>query len=143
METYFFFTIFSNKGHIHTVVLIPYKSPYPWNKLFLYEMKYIDSANCTFCSNDQERIEHLFWNCPKVPQLVTNYLKQDNAIYMDLDISKMLFGYTKNSKSAKNILFILFKVYIYKCRTSKNTPTVTGVGNFISYKYKILKKSCY
>ena len=60
---------------------------------------------------------------------------------MDLDISKMLFGYTKNSKSAKKILLILFfKLYIYKCRTSKNTPTVTGVGNFISYKYKILKK---
>ena len=31
-------------------------------------------------------------------------------------------------------------MYIYKCRTSKNTPTVTGVGNVISYKYKILKK---
>ena len=59
---------------------------------------------------------------------------------MDLDISKMLFGYTKKSKSAKNILLILFNLYIYKCRTSKNTPTVTGVGNFISYKYKILKK---
>ena len=59
---------------------------------------------------------------------------------MDLDISKMLFGYTKNSKSAKNILLILFKLYIYKCRTSKNTPTVTCVGNFISYNYKILKK---
>ena len=59
---------------------------------------------------------------------------------MDLDISKMLFGYTKNSKSTKNNLLILFKLYIYKRRTSKNTPTVTGVGNFISYKYKILKK---
>ena len=106
---------------------------------FLYKIKYIDSVNCTFCSNDQETNEHLFWNCPKVQQLVTNYLKHD-AIYMDLDISKMLFGYTKNSKSAKNILLILFKLYIYKCRTSKNTPTVTRVGNFISYKYKILKK---
>ena len=107
---------------------------------FSYKIKYIDCANCTFCSTDQETIEHLFWNCPKVQQLVTNYLKHDNVIYMDLDISKMLFGCTKNSKSAKNILLILFKLYIYKCRTSKNTPTVTGVGNFISYKYKILKK---
>ena len=25
---------FKKKKHIHTVVPIPYKSPYPWNKLF-------------------------------------------------------------------------------------------------------------
>ena len=63
---------------------------------FLYKIKYIDCANCTFCSNDQETVEHLFWNCPKVQQLVKNYLKHDNVIYIDLDISKKLFGYTKN-----------------------------------------------
>ena len=124
-------------------VPIPYKSPYHWNKLFLYKIKCTDSANCTFCSNDQETIEHLFWNCPKVQQLVTNYLKHNNAIYIDLDISKMLFGYTKNQKALKTSFSFFLNCIFMNVEHQKNTPTVTGVGNFISYKYKILKKSCY
>jgi hypothetical protein len=32
------------------------------NKL-LYKIKVKDNAFCTFCQEDEETIEHLFWNC--------------------------------------------------------------------------------
>ena len=43
-------------------------------------------------------------------------------------------------KSAKDILLIRFKMYIYNCRTSSNTSTLTDARNFASYKYKVRRK---
>ena len=108
---------------------------------FLYKIKYIDSSDCTFCTDEQETIEHLFWNCPKVKPIISNYLKYNGTVYLNLTVKKMLFGYVKSNTYAKNTLLILFKMYIFKCRSRKQIPTETGARNFISIKFTILRKA--
>jgi hypothetical protein len=35
----------------------------PGTNKFLYKIKVKDNDFCTFCQEDEETIEHLFWNC--------------------------------------------------------------------------------
>jgi hypothetical protein len=37
---------------------------------FLYKIKVKDNAFCTFCQEDEETIEHLFWNCETVQAFI-------------------------------------------------------------------------
>jgi hypothetical protein len=37
---------------------------------FLYKIKVKDNAFCTFCQEDEETIEHLFWNCEIVQAFI-------------------------------------------------------------------------
>ena len=108
---------------------------------FLLKVKYIDSSNCYFCTNEQETIQHLFWNCSKVHPIISNYLKHNGTIYSDLIVKEILFGYVNFNTYAKNTSLILCKMYFFKCRTRKQIPTETGARNFISIKFKILRET--
>jgi hypothetical protein len=37
---------------------------------FLKKIKIIDDANCNFCQKENETIEHIFWGCENVQNLL-------------------------------------------------------------------------
>ena len=43
-------------------------------KRYLNVRKVIDSAECSFCGNEEETIEHLFWNCDIVTRFWNEFL---------------------------------------------------------------------
>ena len=51
---------------------------------FLKKFKIIDDANCNFCQNENEYIEHIFWGCENVQ----NLLEQVNSWFGDKDINQ-------------------------------------------------------
>ena len=53
---------------------------------FLYQIKTIDSPNCSFCSTNEESIEHLFWKCSKTQQ----FLKEVTEKFQEMNISLIL-----------------------------------------------------
>jgi hypothetical protein len=53
---------------------------------FLRKIKIIDDANCNFCQKENETIEHIFWGCENVQ----NLLGQVNSWFGDKGFSKVL-----------------------------------------------------
>jgi hypothetical protein len=53
---------------------------------FLKKIKIIDDANCNFCQKENEIIEHIFWGCENVQ----NLLGQVNSWFGDNVILYML-----------------------------------------------------
>ena len=51
---------------------------------FLKKFKIIDDANCNFCQKENETIEHIFWGCENVQ----NLLEQVNSWFGDKDINQ-------------------------------------------------------
>ena len=51
---------------------------------FLKKKKIIDDANCNFCQKENETIEHIFWGCENVQ----NLLGQVNSWFADKDINQ-------------------------------------------------------
>jgi hypothetical protein len=47
---------------------------------FLYKIKVKDNAFCTFCQEDEETIEHLFWNCEILQAFIFNSNRFLNVI---------------------------------------------------------------
>jgi hypothetical protein len=50
----------------------------------LKKNKIIDDANCNFCQKENETIEHIFWGCENVQ----NLLGQVNSWFADKDINQ-------------------------------------------------------
>ena len=116
----------------------------PTNK-YLYLINAIDSDKCSFCGNDIETIDHLFCNCNYTSAL-WNYMQNilvNSGINVDLKNNTVaLFG--GDFSRELNLLIILIKYYVFRCKQMKILPSTTGLSHylrnyFMLYSY-ILKK---
>lgn len=109
---------------------------------FLYKIKKKDSSSCTFCKLDDETIVHFFYDCPITYQFWSSLLQQIRLYSRDFAISKkqIFLGFYSESLFM-NLLFIVAKNYIYKCKFKELTPNIFGFKNRIkqyqSYEYYI------
>ena len=110
---------------------------------YLHKIKYNDNPLCTFCKNENETIEHLFWQCSFVKDIIDIYFKTKKNIFPSLTADEMIFGLTDESplSKTKNLILIYFKMYIYQCRMQKSIPTVFGAKKYITYCYNIEKET--
>ncbi len=112
---------------------------------FLFMCKIKESDKCYYCGQYTESIEHLFWDCVNVQTLWNEFA---NSLSQYLDISPYmqrstaLLG-TKDNNNAPllNILFILFKRYIYVQRCKENVISLQGLVVFVKKYYTLDTKT--
>ena len=92
----------------------------------------INNDICTFCNEEKETIENLFWECRVVEQFwdeFTKCLREKcfNCARLNLNIEFVLFGTTQNTTTDKPFDFVLLyaKFYIYKCKLQTTLPALT------------------
>ena len=81
---------------------------------YLYEINYVENFVCSFCKQFPETIEHIFRTCRYSQALIRNMLLNHHNIYRDLTLNDMLFGFIESACKMKNLLLILFKMYIFQ-----------------------------
>ena len=80
------------------------------------------SANCRFCQEVEETVEHLFWYCSttgifwlEVQKWLTKY-----NIQLHIDMFTILLGKLSETEDLQNIIILLGKMFLFKSKC-KNT----------------------
>ena len=96
---------------------------------YLKLCKISNSDLCTFCNENVETLEHLYWECGIVKvfwEEFTICLKEKcyNCARLTLNLNLILFGVSQNIRTDKPFDFILLyaKFYIYKCKLKNTLP---------------------
>ena len=101
--------------------------------------------NCTFCNNETETIEHLFWDCQEVQTLLNNFqnaLQRYNIDENLINITKinLIFGNFKHKSAiVENTVLLWTKYYIFKTKMNKGNLNIAGLNNFLKYNFKTIK----
>lgn len=105
--------------------------PHFTNKKYLALCNLSDSSLCSFCDQELETLNHLFWHCDHVQAFWTDFLNllQEKCIHctrLNLNEQLVLFGSSDNIYTDKPINFILLfaKFYIYKCKFQNDRPNI-------------------
>jgi hypothetical protein len=104
---------------------------------FLFKIKRADSALCTFCSLQDETLIHIFCECIETKrfwhQLNLRIINETNIV-LDMDMEQIIFGFL-DSKDKRNLIFILAKFYIYRCRVQKLKLSLLAFLRELKYYY--------
>lgn len=108
---------------------------------FLYKIKLTNNPKCTFCSQVDETIEHIFWECEYVNKFlmdVISWMGQQN-LNVALNEKSFLFS-LYNEKEINNVhklVLMEIKYYIYYSKCSKTDLNLT----VLKYRLKLLYKT--
>ena len=114
---------------------------------FLFKIGVLNDQNCTFCHEFTETIDHLFWECDKVKELLLNLQTFcTNTLDEDFQFSKKEFIIGSKVKIPKNILCLQLKYYIYVMRCNDKSLSLMGTlfyfKNFLaSLKFTAIKEN--
>ena len=101
------------------------------------------SDKCYFCKRESENIEHLFWECTKVQDILIALERElDNkTITLSYNKATFIFGFFNNKKLniANNTIIIWIKYYIYKTKYQEGTLSINALLNFLNFNYKCLR----
>ena len=102
------------------------------------------SELCEFCNRSSETITHLFWDCHQTKEFWThleNYITtkctHSNRFYFTKEL--VLFGICNKIKTDRicDLLILLAKHYIYKCKVRKTLPIFRNFKHVINYRYLV------
>lgn len=105
---------------------------------YLFKLKLNSSPNCTFCNNENETIEHLFWYCNSTQALYSEVKSfcENHYIVPVLNEIDVIFG----AKSCpQNVLITLLKQYIFQARSLNNRLSFLCLKKFLKYYFDIHK----
>lgn len=116
---------------------------------FLYKINYVDSDKCTFCNNEVETLEHLFYDCYKVYELwesIQRWIFNTKNEQIELSKKVILLGYTDKQNKVLNWLILNIKQYIYRTKIQKHQLNIFALQNIIKKNLEIeryiLFKNC-
>ena len=98
---------------------------------------------CSFCNETKESILHLFCECSIVKNVwldIAQLLKNKCYIDMSFTNKEIILG-SVFEDTAKDMLMILIKYYIYSCRFTGTIPCKSGIVNMLKQSYNIEKLS--
>jgi hypothetical protein len=80
----------------------------------LYEINQKPNDKCSFCLEEVEKIERIFWSCNKISKLwedLNNWIFEKTEIELPLNLTIILFGITDKSKKnyMRNLIILLTK----------------------------------
>ena len=104
----------------------------------MYSIHLKDTQYCTFCKNEIESIEHLFFDCRVVKcfwGVVSQYL-QNFYDEFELNRKNVLLGFLTET-SYFNFLIIVIKNYIYHCKLKEKYPNIIELKSKLYYLYHI------
>ena len=115
-------------------------------KKYLALCKLTDSSACSFCGQETETLNHLFWNCIHVQKFWNDFLEllKEKCIHcarFNLNEQLVLFGSSDNTYTDKPINFIILfaKFYIYKSKFQSNIPLLRQFLQQMRNRYNIEK----
>ena len=95
---------------------------------FLYKIHISDTRKCTFCTIYDETIEHLLYECVFVQTFWENFCHYLSPVFTNVCIDKKtVFLGSMEDTNLLNLLFIIAKQYIYKCKLNNVLPTLEGL----------------
>ena len=99
---------------------------------FLFKIHIKDTKLCSFCNLEDETVEHLFFNCPLIFPFLRAFYDCLKRYFHNIEFHKeqFLLGFKEESLTL-NLLIIIAKNYIYKCKLKEKIP------NIIELKYRI------
>ena len=110
----------------------------------------MNNSKCSFCENEPENMQHLFWECTVVQQFWKSFehllhSKCGNVMNMQLTQEIVLFGNAENFESDDVIDFLILfaKFYIYKCRLDKRHPEISLFVILLIARFRIEKYMSY
>ena len=109
----------------------------PTNK-FLYKIHYVNSNLCTFCKNEVETVDHLFFDCSITKNFVNAFFDCLKNVYQDLDFKKAdFFLGIPGGGVLLNLLLVIAKNFIFKCKLEEKLPQIVGLKNKIKNVYTL------
>ena len=109
---------------------------------YLYRIKLRNDPLCSFCNNDDETIEHLFYNCSYVSSLwenVKEWIKEKTDNEITLSLKDILFLKNARSENSLNIVIMLVKFYIFRKRFEDRILRITELKEILKNYYKTEK----
>ena len=105
----------------------------PTNK-YLFKCKLIETQVCYFCEITTESIQHLFWYCPVVKNVIFGVYEKLEVTQDELKdiglVEFLLGGMNGHNKTSLNCLFTLMQKYIF---VTKSRSSVLCFNSFIRY----------
>ena len=112
----------------------------------LHSMGITPNDKCSFCNEEKENIQHLFYNCTFVTQFWNNLksIMSDHNLYKEqcnFSESLLILGYDPNIILSKVSLYIILvaRYFIYKCKLEGLLPQISNFKIYINSKYKVEK----
>ena len=99
---------------------------------------------CTFCNEEIEKLEHLFWHCNTVNifwENIEQWIYDKNDYLINIDKVRAIFVIPNNSKLNIPINYILTvtRYYIYNYKLNNNNLTITGWQTFVKQYLEVEK----
>lgn len=107
---------------------------YPSN-YFLHNRFNWENNSCSFCQTDIETVDHMFFHCTLLQDFWTafqGWIQSKNISIDPLNVTSIMIGIflkDKNLEFLVNILIVLAKHYIHKCKYLKVRPHFVGWFN--------------
>ena len=97
------------------------------------------NPECSFCHNADEKLNHLFWECPQTSNFIFRctqflYASYDGAndIISKMNKQNFIFGIpTEGFNDINNYLFMLMKKFIWNKRCFNKIPTLADFKKFL------------
>ena len=113
---------------------------------FLYLRKLKEDPICNFCNENEQTLDHLFYDCSKIStfweNLVSDFKSKCNHCD-NLTLSKKLviFGVANNFYSDKvfDLIILIAKFFIYKNKLDNSIPTYNNFAIYLKNRYRIEK----
>ena len=110
----------------------------------LKEMGIANSNSCSFCKQEKESIQHIFWGCNVIQQFWRGIETMFNthcdlANNMKISEDLALFGKDNNLKTDAVVDFIIMfaKYYIHSCKMKIIIPDIAVFKKKMGVRYKI------
>ena len=110
----------------------------------LHKMKVKNSSLCSFCKLYKETIPHIFYYCKYTKNLLESFeiwLEATNIFGFEINEKNIIFGIYEgcSNKDLINLLLLLLKYYIYRCRFDEMLPTFENLLKNIRWNYLVEK----
>ena len=107
---------------------------------FLFKIHLKDTKYCSFCKAEEETIEHLFYDCSLSFNFWCLFRDCVKNIYVDFELDKKKILLGSNSYTLLlNLLTLIAKNYIYKCKLKEKLPNFTEL-KFVIKQYQRLEE---
>ena len=112
----------------------------------LKEMGIINSHDCSFCNDEKDSIDHMFWKCKYIKEFWKSLQellrrKCEMANNITLTESIVLFGTEENfwSDVTFDFIILLAKQYLTRCKFNKCRPLISIFVGMLKARYAVEK----
>ena len=101
---------------------------------------------CSFCKNERENVQHIFWNCKHIKNFWNAFRiwineNCDNVNIVAFTEAFILFGHDTHfcTDNVFDEIILWAKYFIYKCKWDNITPNVQSFKKYLQMKYETEK----